>query len=287
MFTEHGQYAVKLLNPYIMARPTAMDNFRRAELLEWQLEKACIPILPALSFNGQKMQELNGQFFYLFEYFDGHALKSSEITARHCRRIGEILAQIHGIARRESTFEHEPLCINWDDLIDKLAAQHSELHALLAANRNLLYELQARANEAFADVPAVLTICHGDMDSKNVLWRASDCRVIDLECLNWSNPFIELYELALCWSGIEDCKIDFSRFRALIDAYESAGGILPDSWTTIHDANCGRLEWLEYNVFRALGVNCAEEEIPLGISEVKKTLSQLSCYRKIRRQSIF
>lgn len=287
LFTDRGRYAVKLLNPHIMARPTAMENFRRAEALESMLEETDLPILPALSFRGRKMQESGGQFFYLYEYFDGRALKSDEITIQHCRRIGEILARIHGIERREAAFEREPLAIDWDDLIAQLAVNHPELHALLTANRDLLYESQARANEAFAKVPAVQTICHGDMDSKNVLWRGSDCRVIDLECLGRSNPYIELYELALCWSGLENCHVDLPRFRALISAYASAGGILPADWTVIHDANCGRLEWLEYNVLRALGIGCAESEIPIGVSEVQKTMAQISSYREIRNNLTF
>ena len=287
LFTDRGQYAVKLLNPHIMARPDAMANFRRAEALESMLEQTDLPILPALTFRGRKMQESGGQFFYLYEYFDGCALKSDEITIPHCRRIGEILARIHGIERCEATFEREPLAIDWDDLITRLAANHPGLHALLAANRDLLYELQARANEAFPKVPAVQTICHGDMDSKNVLWHESDCRVIDLECLGRSNPYIELYELALCWSGLENCSVDIPRFRELISAYASAGGILPADWTVIHDANCGRLEWLEYNVLRSMGIGCSESEIPIGVSEVQKTMAQISCYRRIRNRLTF
>ena len=31
LFTEKGKYVVKLLNPYIMRRDTAMGNYRRAE----------------------------------------------------------------------------------------------------------------------------------------------------------------------------------------------------------------------------------------------------------------
>lgn len=52
------------------------------------------------------------------------------------------------------------------------------------------------------------------MDCKNVLWNGNDYRIIDLECLSYNNPFKELFELALCWSGYEDCKIDFQLFQA-------------------------------------------------------------------------
>lgn len=38
--TADCSYAVKHLNPEIMKRPTAMENFRRAEALEAELERA-------------------------------------------------------------------------------------------------------------------------------------------------------------------------------------------------------------------------------------------------------
>ena len=59
VFTDKGKYAVKFLNPFIMQRETAMENFRTAERFEAVLEKAGLPILPALTINGKKMQEID------------------------------------------------------------------------------------------------------------------------------------------------------------------------------------------------------------------------------------
>ena len=58
--TDQGIYALKLLNPFIMQRKDAMENYREAERLESILEQKNIPILPALSVNGNKMQEMEG-----------------------------------------------------------------------------------------------------------------------------------------------------------------------------------------------------------------------------------
>ena len=83
LFTTKGRYAVKLLNPNIMQRETAMGNYRTAENLEVMLEKEGIPIIPALIFSDRKMQEVDGQFFYLYEWYDGKALKREEVTPGH------------------------------------------------------------------------------------------------------------------------------------------------------------------------------------------------------------
>ena len=44
--TDQGIYALKLLNPFIMQREDAMENYREAERLESILEQKKIPILP-------------------------------------------------------------------------------------------------------------------------------------------------------------------------------------------------------------------------------------------------
>ena len=70
-----------------MQRENAMDNYAKAERIELLLEQKGIPILPALSLGGRKMQEIDGEYIYLFDYFPGKALKSNEITADHCKEI--------------------------------------------------------------------------------------------------------------------------------------------------------------------------------------------------------
>lgn len=95
--TDQGIYTLKLLNPFIMQRKDAMENYREAERLESILEQKNIPILPALSVNGNKMQEMEEFYFYLFPYYRGTVLKNCEVTEEHCRKIGKILARIHSI----------------------------------------------------------------------------------------------------------------------------------------------------------------------------------------------
>lgn len=75
LFTTKGKYAIKLLTPYVMKRDTVFENYRIAEELEAKLEQTDIPMLPALIFNGKKMQEIDGQYFYLFNFYEGRSLK--------------------------------------------------------------------------------------------------------------------------------------------------------------------------------------------------------------------
>lgn len=286
LFTDKGKYAVKLLNPFIMQRETAAANYRTAEELEAVLEQNGVPIIPALKFGGRKMQVLNGQFFYLYEWYGGKALENREVTEYHCSAIGGVLAHIHTLDLREEPCSHDEINVDWEKFLDPLSEKNREIYFLLKENIPTLYRMQEKGNAAIKRLPQVTAICHNDMDCKNVLWLGRDLRIIDLECLSRSNPFAELYETALSWSGLYDRNFDPKRFEAFIRSYAEAGGRLPPDGEDIYNANVGRLEWLEYSIKRALGIDCAEEEQSVGVSETKNTIEDINYYLGVKESII-
>lgn len=286
LFTSKGKYTVKLLNPFVMARENADENYSTAEQLESVLETHHIPILPALTYDGVKRQKIDGQFFYLFDWYDGKALKGKAITDYHCVEIGKVLAEIHKIDRRDAEDVRKEICIDWDFYIDRMRTENEGLYRILYENRDLFYESQENGNQAVKELPAIHTICHNDLDSKNVLWRGKDFRIIDLECLSFTNPCLEMYESALCWSGYEECDIRFDLLRKFIRSYFNAGGIKPADWEMLYDSNYGRLEWLEYNIKRVLGIDCGADEKEIGISETRDTVAHIVYYKKAKRNII-
>lgn len=275
--TERGKYALKLLNPYIMKRDTAMQNYRQAERLEAKLESRGLPILPALVFDGKKMQETDGQYYYLFEFFDGKALQSSEIESSHCEKMGRTLARIHGIERRREKVRIDEIHGEWQYYMEKL--QDHDLRELMRENLELVLNCEEKGNVALHRLPEEVTICHNDMDSKNVLWRGGEFRIIDLECLSYESPYLELYDLALNWAGYEECAIDPGKLKSLAKAYGDAGGRLPEDWECLYDAEkVAKLDWLEFNLKRALGLEGGEEDKQLGASMVKWALRHIRYY---------
>lgn len=278
LFTTKGKYTVKLLNPYIMQKENIMENYRVAEKLEFLLEEKGIPIVAALVFENRKMQSIEGQFFYLYEWYDGKALQDGEVEKSHCRKIGNLLAQIHEADRRGEPYLRSEIHVDWDFYIEQLSTKNTELYQLMKENRSLLYESQENGNIAVKKLPEIVTVCHNDMDRRNVLWAGNDCRIIDLECLSYSSPLIELYETALWWSGYDKGHVDYGLFCSFLDSYGEAGGHLPTDWENLYWSNYSRLEWLEYSLKRALGIRCTAEETEIGISEVKNTIAQVICY---------
>ena len=95
--TARGSYAVKCLNPQIMKRPDIFENYARAEALEKILEENGLPIVPALIFDGKKMLELDGQYFYIFAWQEGHITDPENISKEQCFKAGEILGRIHAL----------------------------------------------------------------------------------------------------------------------------------------------------------------------------------------------
>ncbi|MCH5316654.1 MAG: phosphotransferase [Eubacterium sp.] len=285
--TDSGVYAVKILNSEIMKRPDVFDNYAIAEVLEQKLSDHNIPIVPALKLNNQKMQCVDGRHFYVFDWVKGKSLKEHKIKKEHCALMGTILAKIHKIEIRTDATIKDDILIDWDNYISKAKKTCPEIEPLLSKNRAILYNCLQKGNEAMKNLPRISCISNGDMDGKNVLWHKGRPLLIDLESLNYGNPYTELFQLALCWSGYESCRINFDLLDSFISAYITEFGRFDADWTDLYFSNVGRLEWLEYNIKRALMIECADEnERKLGIEQVKETMAHIVYYEEINDRLI-
>lgn len=284
LVTENGDYIIKLLNPNIMKRPSVMGNYKIADDIEEILLKNDIPAVYALKFRNRKMQELNGQYYYVFDWYNGKSLKDGEITSAHCEKIGGVLAKIHNIDLKNEPFEQDEMHIEWQKYIELAKNMNSPIHNYIKDYADLFNDSMIKGNEAKKKLPKIKAICHNDMDSKNVLWLGNEFKLIDLECLGYSNPYLELFELALCWSGYESCNVNFELFNIFFKSYFNNTNLDADiDWEIIYYCNNGRLGWLEYNIKRALLLECdTEEEQKLGISEVKETIKHIIYYDKVK-----
>lgn len=279
--TPGRSYAVKHLNPEIMKRPEAMSNYQRAERLETILEEAGIPIVPALTVNGRKMQETDGECFYIFHWQNGSITDWNNITPEQCRQAGNIQGMIHALQPRQ-TDHTEPVLskTDWHEYADKAERQQSVIAPVLKENLELLDYARDEMNRARQALPDIECISDEDMDPKNVMWDNGKPVVIDLECLDYGNPVSHVLQLSLQWSGITtgELKPDLQKafFEGYLDAYDNGfrdyGSVLGLAYTWT--------EWLEYNITRALGICQDESERETGIAEVKNTISRLRYIRE-------
>ena len=278
--TREGSYAVKRLNPEIMKRPDAMANYRRAEALEKILEEAHIPIVPALTLGGRKMQELDGEYFYIFRWHGGRPTDWHNITAPQCRQAGRVLGRIHAL-RPERTGRAAPenSAADWNKYAGEAERQQSIVAPILRENIGLLEYAREALNGARQVLPGIECISDEDMDPKNVMWDGDSPAVIDLECLDFGNPVSHALQLSLQWAGITVLDFDPGLLRTFFEGYLEAwdsgfrdyGSVLGVAYTWI--------EWLEYNVIRALR-GPDESERATGIAETVNTIRRIGYLRE-------
>ena len=279
--TSGHSYAVKHLNPEIMKRSNVMENYRKAEKLERIIEDAGIPVVAAITINGQKMQEVDENYFYIFHWQNGSITDWNNITPEQCRQAGAIQARIHALQPRFMDHTDPELSnINWAEYIAEADRQGRVIVPLLKENEPLLNDAQEALNAARLALPAIECITNEDMDPKNVMWDEGKPVMIDLECLDYGNPVSHVLQLSLQWSGITTCTLDLANTKAFFDGYletwdngfRNYGSVVGLAYTWI--------EWLEYNITRALGQCQDEEEQAMGVSEVRNTINRIRYIRE-------
>ncbi len=282
--TDKSKNIIKLLNPNIMKRPSALGNFENADKYEEILKANNIDAIYSLKFNGKKLQIQDNQYFYVYDWYDGKSLKDCEIKKGNCEKIGRVLSEIHNITLKEDTWREKTKNINWQYYIDLAKDKKSPIYDMLFDKIDILNDSMNKGNEVVDKLPNYIAVCHNDLDSKNVLWLNDNFKIIDLECLGYSNPYLELFTLALCWSGYESYNVNFELFKVFINSYFENSKLSKNvNWEALYYANNGRLEWLEYNIKRSLMLETDSlEEQQLGISEVKETIDHIIYYHSLK-----
>lgn len=280
--TDCGIYAVKHLNPEIMGRAGVFENYARAEKIERMIEKEGIPIVPAITVHGNKMQNVEGNYFYIFNWQEGHITDWDSIPNKECYTAGNILGRIHAISPKNVPHQEPQLSeIDWHGYVLKAKEVKSEMASLLEDNEELFIYAEKELNKARASLPDILCLSNEDMDPKNIMWDNGNPWVIDLECLDYGNPISHALQLALQWSGIVTCDIDIEKMVVFFNGYMEAYDNCFRAYSDVFGLAYTWVEWLEYNIQRALGACMDEEEKAMGISEVRNTINRMRYIHKI------
>lgn len=283
--TDSGVFAVKHLNAEIMKRPGVHENYARAEKIEKILENNDIPIVPAMVFGGNKMKKVDGQFFYVFRWQNGSITDWDHISNEMCYQAGNILGRVHAIEPKNVACQPlETSHTDWRGYVLKAKEENSAVASLLEDNEELLVYAENELNKARASLPAVLCLSNEDMDPKNIMWDNGIPWMIDLECLDYGNPISHVMQLALQWSGIVSGKMDVDKMIAFFDGYLEAYDNCFRGYSDVVGVAYTWIEWLEYNIQRALGSCMDEAERQLGIAEVRNTVDRIKDIRNTMPQ---
>lgn len=291
--TAKSAYAVKLLNPEVMSRPTALANYRKAEMLECVLEENCLPIVAALCRDGRKMHRIGEQYYYLFPWVPYQVLPETAVTPEHCAVIGGLLAQMHSLPCGEIAIaaqQPQAFTFDWEtiakDIQRECGAAETTLAETLSTHLELLNTAQNAYRCAVEALPPLMGICNADMDAKNVLWQENEPLIIDLECLEIGNPVNDLVQLSLSWSGGASGMIDERCLSAFLSAYRKIHPLPPLDWDAVSGLGFSWLDWLHYNLRRACGRTVdTQEERSLGIRQAQETLEKIRRYAGVQSRT--
>lgn len=281
--TARGKYAVKAINPQVIARPSARKNYIDSENIA-RIASKYLPALPANVYGGSALQEFGGQFYLIYDYIDGACLTSGRSVLSHCAEIGRLLAILHttdfsqlGLTDDYSFVETE---YDWRNYLTFGLSQDAEWAGRLAEKLDKLYEWQSRYLAASAKLQAGTVISHGDLEPKNVLWRDGSPLVIDWESAGFVHPAHDLCETALYWAR-EDLCYNEKKVRALIDAYRQIAPLPNADYTAVADKGFAGIGWLDYSLRRSLGIEAADAaERAMGTEHVFWMLNMLENYEK-------
>jgi thiamine kinase-like enzyme len=281
--TTKGKYAIKALNPQIILRSEAMSDYIKSEQIANIVSKN-LPALPAKIFNDTSIQKLDNQFYLVFDWAEGRALKPDEINIKHCRKIGALLADIHRTDFSEieiaNGYSDNPQVINWDYYLHKGEDNNAVWTTLLFNVIDKLYYCSEQANKASELLASDMVISHRDLDPKNVMWNNDSPLLIDWESAGYINPAQDLTETAIYWAENEVGNIDKERFLAFVDGYKSRYRVPNADWSLVLSKGfLGKLGWLEYSLKRSLWIECTDgAEQQMGTEQVTGTIEALARY---------
>lgn len=276
--TTRGIYAVKHLNPEVMKRKDAKENHILAEKIANIAKENNINCLPAKVINGTALQEIEGNYFFIFDWFDGKAINEDEIAIEHVYKVAILLAKLHNTdfekVKKDCNLGNEISEVDWDFYISKV--ENKEVKELLLNKKEYLTELDKISTSARKEISHNLVVSHRDLDLPNILWDTNKTPIIiDWESSGVVNPCEELLETAWDWSGGQE-YFDEEKFKYFIHTYKNNGGDLKDLDKAIYSNFKNKSGWLEYNLKRVCKLECIDdEEQKLGETEVIRVIYEI------------
>jgi len=276
--TTKGTFAIKQLNPEVMKRKDSLNNHIFAEKVANIAKEKGISCLPAKLIDGSSIQEIEGMYFSIFDWFNGKPIIDEELTIKKCKIVAKELAKLHNI----DFSELENNCkayydlkeIDWNFYLDKIT--NVEIKELLNKNIARYSILDKNSIKALNCISNNIVISHRDLDLPNILWNENKLMIIDWESTGIVNPVMEVIDTAWNWSGGQN-YFDINKFNTFISSYEENGGKIKDFNKAIEADFKAKFGWLEYNLKRVCGIECLDkEEKMLGEKEVIRTIDEIN-----------
>lgn len=268
IITTKGQYAVKKMNPSIKTKENIRKKYQYTEDMAALFSEEGVPALLAYRYQNDPIIEIGDDWFMVFDWMNGTTLSPEQIDPEHAKKIGELLFLMHclNLSSKEkwgSSFDYFP-DNHWKSLLEQ-AKSNQNLFSKFDTFFPVLLDLNQNFHHSISELNKKLIISHADLDPKNVIWKQNgNPIVVDWESVRPVNPTLELIACALDWSGITIGEINNEIYKAFLDGYQSQDAenrvFSNDIKIACYGVAGNWLAWLEFNVRRALGEVCVDEE---------------------------
>ena len=274
--TDKANYAIKKLNKSLMQSKESFERILFAEEISKIAQENGILVERALEFDKEIIHQIDNDYYMIFNWNEGHHIKPEEVDEKICIIIGILLANVHNIDFSNITYKKEKnieiRTINWDYYIEIAKSEEKFYTEELEKNKDILYELNKKINEALEYSKDNLIISHKDLIKKNILWNGNVPTIIDWESSGYINPTVELVQVCWNWANGDVGTFDFEKFQIIIKEYlKYVKNYKKEDMEKLIYANFWEaIEWLEYNLKRSLCIENSyrKEEIELAEKEI-------------------
>lgn len=283
VISEKGKFAVKALNPQIMSRSDAVKKTVCAERIA-SIAAKHIPASCAKMFDGKAIQAIDGQLYLIYDLIDGKCMSTDEIKRFHCERMGDILADLHGldfsVLGMDGGFSTDVGAVDWPYYYQKGLESNPVWLGALKSNLAQLSAWNEKAIHSAAKLSGNSIISHRDLDPKNVMWRNDNPIIIDWEAAGYINPMCDFVDTALYWAKNAAGQWNEDYLFAFAKTYRKKNNDFEIDCLSVLDYGfAGKLGWLEYNLKRSLDIESSDRhDRQTGTDQVVDTLEEINRY---------
>ncbi len=274
VITESKNYQVKMLSDIYDV--IGIKKYIEAEVIGKKFKEMGISAVTALQLNGDTVHYVKGRAYLVYPWVDGQCIDINDLTEQHCSEIGKTLYQLHSAKFTRNAIDSDwNDCQfpdnHWKELSNKI--QNTVL-SLWIQDLEKYDEYSKKMVEARDVLRNDLCISHRDLRPGNLIWSNDSFKVLDWECTGPVNPQLELFCVALLWSGVEKLKYNQNIFDAIIHSYyreskKELHFLKEESfWSSIGD----NLWWLNHNLDKVIKRN----DIDRAINESERALKTIN-----------
>lgn len=289
--TTTGNYAVKVLNA---SRVSAKDllRYRQTEKIASLLAAHRVNAVSAIPFQGDVIYSQSGIHCMIYHWVEGPVLAALS-PHDFAYQLGESLAYIHAVQLDyDPAFPSHTSYVNEEQDKERswsFPTLNDELKNRLDALSTDIQHIEQQAKKIKSKPLSDQFDCvlsHRDMDPSNVIMNNNQLMIIDWELAGYIDPTYDFLLTALYTARIAPGKIDLDVFKKFTAGYTSIHPIpnpsnWEDAWVRVLD---GWLEWLHFNVQRAVDVTKSQPERDLGRLEADKILKTIDSVYLLKPQ---